>query len=220
MTATGALAVVEDQRFTRETTVELLRGRYGDRREIAGFVHVEGLLAADPARFAIVVLDLQLRDGGLQGRDAVAAVAQHTSVLVFSGLESGEALMRAREAGAMGYVSKDTSPEMLIDGVEAVLAGDTFVDPELLEKIGASGRKMLTPRQQDVLRLEALGCKLPQIAMALEPPLTEAGVRRHIERIVEIHPDCAKQADRVRLAIDLGLVTPWDTSQRYGTPQP
>ncbi len=92
----------------------------------------------------------------------------------------------------------------------------TFVDPALLARLGADARKRLTARQQDVLRWEALGLKLGQIALALDPPLTEAGVRRHIERIVELHPDCAKQADRVRLAIDLGLVTPWDVSQRYG----
>ena len=69
-----------------------------------------------------------------------------------------------------------------------------------------------------MLRLEALGCKVPQIAIAIDPPLTSAGVRRHIERIVEIHPDCAKQADRVRLAINLGLVTPWELSRRHANP--
>jgi two-component system response regulator DesR len=211
------LAVVEDVLFTLETTLNILTAHFGGTREVVGFSNVEELLAADPQRFGVVVLDLQLKEGGLQGRDAVAAVAQRTRVLVFSGLASGEALTRAQAAGAMGYVGKDTArAQTLIEAVEVVLGGGTFVDPNLQAKIGASARKQLTPRQQEVLRLEALGCKLPQIALALNPPLTEAGVRRHIERIVEIHPDCAKQADRVRLAVNLGLVTPWETSQRYG----
>jgi DNA-binding NarL/FixJ family response regulator len=214
------LAVVEDVLFTLETTLDILTAHFGGTREVVGFGTVEALLAADPQRFGVVVLDLQLKEGALQGRDAVAAVAQRTKVLVFSGLASGEALTRAEAAGAMGYVGKDTArAQTLIEAVEAVLGGGTFVDRNLQAKIGANARKQLSKRQQEVLRLEALGCKLAQIALALDPPLTEAGVRRHIERIVEIHPDCAKQADRVRLAVDLGLVTPWETSQRYG-PRP
>jgi two-component system, NarL family, response regulator DesR len=211
------LAVVEDQVFTRQTTIEIIQARFGPPHEVIGFATVEALLEAGAERFDLVVLDLQLRDGELEGRAAVEAVARHAKVLVFSGLASGEALQRAQAAGARGYVSKDTAEvEYLVHGIDAVLAGAHFVDPALLAQIGASARKQLTPRQQEVLRLEALGCKVPQIALALDPPLTSAGVRRHIERIVQIHPDCAKQADRVRLAIDLGLATPWEVSLRHG----
>lgn len=215
------LAVVEDQAFTRQTTIEIIQARFGPPSEVVGFATVEELLEDRAERFDLVVLDLQLREGGLEGRAAVEAVARHAKVLVFSGLASGEALERAQAAGAVGYVSKDTAEiETLINGIDTVLAGSHFVDPALLVRIGASARKQLTPRQQEVLRLEALGCKVPQIAIALEPPLTSAGVRRHIERIVEIHPDCAKQADRVRLAINLGLVTPWEVSLRRGARAP
>lgn len=215
------LAVVEDQVFTRQTTIEIIQAHVGSSGDVVGFATVEELLADGADRFDLVVLDLQLRGGGLEGRAAVEAVARYTRVLVFSGLASGEALERAQAAGAGGYVSKDTAEvETLIDGIETVLAGSNFVDPALLGRIGASARKQLTPRQQEVLRLEALGCKVPQIAIALDPPLTSAGVRRHIERIVEIHPDCAKQADRVRLAVSLGLVTPWEVSLRRGNPAP
>lgn len=211
------LALVEDQAFTRQTTIEILRRHYGPDAEVAGFPTVEELLEAGAERFDVVVLDLQLRGGDLEGPAAVAAVARCARVLVFSALASGEALERAQVAGARGYVSKDTADEhALIAGIDAVRSGSWFVDSELLARLGASARKQLTPRQQQVLRLEALGCKLPQIALALDPPLTAAGVRRHIERIVEIHPDCAKQADRVRLAIQLGLVSPFELSQRHG----
>jgi two-component system, NarL family, nitrate/nitrite response regulator NarL len=211
------LAVVEDQLFTREVTIKLLHVHYGDSSKVTGFATVEELLDWEDSEFDVVVLDLQLRGGSLEGSDAIHAAVRRGRVLVFSSLESGEALERAHAAGALGYVSKDTGGEQtLIDGVDAVLAGDSFVDPELLTRIGASARKQLTTRQQEVLRLEALGCNVSQIAPKLG--LSEAGVRRHIERIVEIHPDCAK-AERVRLAIELGLVTPWETSQRYPAPR-
>jgi len=215
------LAVVEDQAFTREVTVDRLRERYGSGADVVAFATVEELLAAPGGGFDVVVLDLQLRDGQLEGADAVREVAKRDKVLVFSGLASGEALERAQAAGACGYVSKDTAEvAVLLQAIDSVIAGDHFVDPGLLERVGAAARKQLTLRQQEVLRLEALGCKLRQIANALDPPLTEAGVRRHIERIVEIHPDCAKQADRVRLAMQLGLVSPWEVYARPGGPGP
>jgi DNA-binding NarL/FixJ family response regulator len=211
------LALVEDHVFTRQTTTDLLLRHYGQEAEVAGFATVEELFAAGVEQFELVILDLQLREGDLEGAAAVEAVARCAPVLVFSSLASGEALQRAQVAGACGYVSKDTADtRALIAGIDAVRRGSWFVDPQLMARLGASARKLLSPRQQEVLRLEALGCKLPQIALALDPPLTVAGVRRHIERIVEIHPDCAKQADRVRLAIQLGLVSPFELSQRYG----
>jgi DNA-binding NarL/FixJ family response regulator len=219
MAAGARLAVVEDQTFTRQVTLDLIRAHYGAGVEVEGFATVEDLLASDADRFDVVVLDLQLRFGALEGSAAVAEVAGHARVLVFSGLASGESLERAQAAGARGYVGKDTAEvETLIAAIDAVLAGEHFVDPALLAQVGAAARKQLTARQQEVLRLEALGCKLLQIARALDPPLTEAGVRRHIERIVEIHPDCAKQADRVRLAIQLGLVSPWEVYPRPAGP--
>jgi two-component system response regulator DesR len=203
--------VIDDDRYIRETTVELLRTRY-PTAAVVGFANVEEMLEAEDGLFDVVVLDLQLRGGGVEGPDAVRAATQYGQVLVLSSLMSGEALRRAHAAGARGYVSKNTPPVTVVEGVEAVLAGRSFVDPEMQAKLGAPARKLLTERQQEVLRLEALGCSVAQIALELN--LTEAGVRRHIERIVAIHPDRAK-ADRVRLAIELGLVTPWAISQRY-----
>jgi DNA-binding NarL/FixJ family response regulator len=131
-------------------------------------------------------------------------------VVVFSGQETAEAAQQARAAGALGYVSKDTSDwdEVLATAIGQVLRGQRFFDPELAARIGGAARRQLTLRQQEVLRLEALGRTIRQIARALD--LSEPGVRRHIERIVQIHPDCAKQADRVRLAMKLGLVSPWE----------
>jgi two-component system response regulator DesR len=208
------LAVIEDDRFVRETTIDILRSNYSTAA-VVGFANVEQMSEAEDGPFNVVVMDLQLRGGDVEGSDAVRASTQRGRVLVFSSLTSGEALRRAHTAGAQGYVSKDTSPVTLIEGVDTVLAGRPFVDPELQAKIGASERKLLTERQQEVLRLEALGCSVTQIALELD--LTEARVRRHIERIIEIYPDRAK-ADRVRLAIDLGLVTPWAISQRYPPP--
>jgi DNA-binding NarL/FixJ family response regulator len=207
------LALVEDEELTREVYAELLRSRYPVPVEVFGFATGEELLDGKDERFDLVLLDLQLRGGRLQGSAAVEAVARRYRVLVLSSLESGEALERAHKAGASGYVSKDTARmQTVIDGVRAVLAGGSYVDPDLLAKIGASGRKQLSARQQEVLRCEALGQSDKQIAaeLGLRPP----GVRRHIEAIIRIYPKRAK-SDRTRLAVELGLATPWEISRRF-----
>lgn len=203
------VAVVEDDQPTREVTVERLQARYGAAAALDGFASVEQMLAAE-REFDVVVLDLWLRGGGAENADAVRVVARISKVVVFSGQETAEAAQQARAAGALGYVSKDTSDwdEVLATAIGQVLQGQRFFDPELAARIGEAARRQLTLRQQEVLRLEALGRTIRQIARALD--LSEPGVRRHIERIVSIHPDCAKQADRVRLAMKLGLVSPWE----------
>jgi DNA-binding NarL/FixJ family response regulator len=134
---------------------------------VVGFANVEQMSEAEDGPFDVVVLDRQLRGGDVEGSDAVRASTSRGRVLVFSSLTSGDALQRAHTAGAQGYVSKDTSPITLIEGVDAVLAGRPFVDPEMQAKIGASERKLLTECQQEVLRLEALGCNVAQIALEL-----------------------------------------------------
>lgn len=203
------MAVVEDEALTREITVERLTALLGSAAAVEGFAAVEQMLAAGHV-FDVVVLDLQLRGSALENAEGVRAVANVTRVVVFSGMESAEAIQRARAAGALGFVGKETADAagMLMTAIEHALRGEPFLDPDLAARVGASARKQLTPRQQEVLRLEALGRTTQQIATVLD--LSVAGVRRHIEHIVETHPDCAKQADRVRLAVELGLVSPWE----------
>lgn len=219
MTSVIQVAVVEDEPLTREVTVERLRARYGPAAAVDAFASVEQMLAAGQD-FDVVVLDLWLRGGGAEMAEAVQAVARVSKVVVFSGRETAEAVQRAGAAGALGFVGKDSSDPAatLTTAIDCVLRGEHFLDPELMARIGAAPRRQLTSRQQEVLRLEALGRTMGQIARQLG--LSEAGVRRHIEHIVLIHPDCAKQADRVRLAVELGLVSPWEDYQRPRATEP
>lgn len=208
---TVRIDVVEDQQFTRDLEIERLRVSAGPDARVRGFASVEDLLAAgDPGD--VVVLDLGLNTGGIEGAAAIEMLTRSGQrVLVLSGSHSAEMIERAHAAGARGYIGKDTADIAdVVVAIGEVLAGRDYVDPKLLERVGAAARKKLTLRQQEVLRLEALGLNTGQIARALNPRLAEAGVKRHIEHIKEIYPECAKQTDRARLAIRLGLVTPWE----------
>jgi DNA-binding NarL/FixJ family response regulator len=213
--------LVEDQAFTRGLTVQRLAEIAGSSARVRGFASVEDLLeAGDPGE--VVVLDLQLEGGGIEGDAAIELLARGgLPVVVLSGLHSGEALARAQAAGARAYVGKDAGGiDDLVVAIAEVLAGRDHVDAKLLEGIRQQAHKTLTARQQEVLRLEAIGLKAAAIAQALEPRLTVPGVRRHLEAIVEVYPECAKQANRVRLAVALGLVTPWEVHGDRHRPPP
>jgi two-component system response regulator DesR len=203
--------IVEDQQFTLDLEVERLQAQAGPEALVRGFPSVEELIAANQA-VDVVVLDLGLNTGGVEGAAAIEILtARGCCVLVLSGSNSAEVIERAHAAGARGFLGKDTADiDDLVAGIAEVLAGGHYIDPKLLERVGASARKKLSLRQQEVLRLEALGLNVGQIARTVDPPLAEAGVKRHLERIKEIYPECTKQTERARLAIRLGLVTPWE----------
>jgi DNA-binding NarL/FixJ family response regulator len=215
-----SIALVEDQALVRGLAVEGLLEHFGRTRcAVGGFSCVEDLLATDRS-YDVVLLDLQLKGGGVEGNDAVRVLTERgLRVVVLSGLASWEAVEGATGAGAWGFVTKDIGD--IADVAAAVVdvhAGRRHLQPALLEKLIATGRRALTARQQQVLRLEALGLTIGQIARALDPPLKQAGVKRHIEKIVESYPQYRKQASRVQLAIWLGLVTPWEVYRRPGGP--
>jgi len=200
------LAIVEDIDFTRELTVERLQARFGAVASVEPFESVEQLVDS-AARFDLVVLDLSLDGQAIQHYPAVRLVAAMTKVVVFSDYRSKEAVDQARNAGALGYVSKNSAhaADSLAVAIRKALEGERFLDPDTAAKIEADQRRrMLNPRMCDVLRLEALGRTTRQIAR--EVGLSESGVRKNVDAIKGIYPEGDKQTERARLAVRLGLV--------------
>ncbi len=115
----------------------------------------------------LVVLDLSMPGIGgyetirrLLGRDA------HAKILVFSIHNERVFVTRALKAGAKGYITKNSSPEILVAAVKKIAEGGTFVEPELAQQLvmaGLSGNddsdgiQLLSPREFDVFCLLANG---------------------------------------------------------------
>jgi DNA-binding NarL/FixJ family response regulator len=134
----------------------------------------DGIQAAIEARRSKP--DCVLLDSGLSSRDGVSATRRikedvpECRVLVLAGEEDQEALIEALEAGASGYLTKESPLEELIDAVRAVYRGETLVPPRMLGGL-VSGlirrredqeealRRMsrLTRREREVLGLLARG---------------------------------------------------------------
>jgi DNA-binding NarL/FixJ family response regulator len=165
----------------------------------------------------VVILDITMP--GLSGIDAVGPVKKaspHTKVLMASQHEGQKFVQQALQAGADGYLSKDSDPTELGLAIDAIQRGDSFLSPKVAGGIMARavrGDSMpmsescaldeLTKREREVFQLLALGKANKEVAAMLS--LSVGTVKKHRENL-QRKLDCHSPADIARLAIREGLL--------------
>lgn len=132
--------------------------------------------------------DVALLDVEMPGLDGIAATAEvrraapATRVLIVTTFGRPGYLRRALQAGAAGFVVKDTPAAQLADAVRRVHAGLRVVDPTLATDSLVAGESPLTPRESDVLRAARDGSSVA--AMARRLSLSEGTVRNHLSAAI------------------------------------
>ncbi|GIG38947.1 response regulator [Cellulomonas phragmiteti] len=157
--------------------------------------------------------DLVLMDLRMPGTDGAAATARIVAepggvhVLVLTTYETDTDILRAVEAGATGYLLKDTPREQLVAGVRAAARGESALSPSVARRLvqqvrGDSGDR-LTPRERQVLAGVARG--LSNAAVGRELFITEATVKTHLLRaFAKLGVDDRTRA--VTVAIERGIL--------------
>lgn len=120
----------------------------------------------------LVVLDLNMP--GIGGLEVIARLkAEHAAlrILVLTMHDDAIHVTRALQAGAAGYVSKNASPDQILDAIRRVAAGRTYIEHEIAQELAllnvrtpAQLLKDLSRRELEILRLLGEGCSLAQIA--------------------------------------------------------
>jgi DNA-binding NarL/FixJ family response regulator len=212
-------AIVDDQAIVRAGLARILSpddgfevvAECGDGRQA-----VEELPALHP--------DVVLMDVRMPALDGIAATAQLSRlddplhVLVLTTFGEDEVLWGAIEAGAAGFVLKDSTAEDLIEATRAVAGGAAWFDhavaPRLLERYrrvvapaarDAARLDLLTDREHDVLRLMARGATNAEIGATLF--VAEATVKTHVGSIFS-KLGVRDRAAAIVFAYDHGVVTP------------
>jgi DNA-binding NarL/FixJ family response regulator len=216
------VALVDDQAIVRAGLARILSPADGfevlaecaDGREA-----VEELPALYPD---VVLMDIRMPVlDGIAATARLCAAEDPPLVLVLTTFGEDEVLWGAIEAGAAGFVLKDSSAEDLIAAVRAVAGGGAWLDPAVAPRVldhyrrlvapaarRAARLELLTDREHDVLRLIARGATNAEIAASLY--VAEATVKTHVGSIFS-KLGVRDRAAAIVFAYDHGVVTPGAT---------
>lgn len=178
----------------------------------------EGLQMARELKPDLALVDMSLPDqSGIQLTRELKNVSTKTRIMIITMHSKVDYIVKAFQAGATGYVVKESASERLIQGIETVLKGEYFMDssvshkvieklmefPEKEAKITDATYETLTSREQEIMVLLAQGLSTKQIAEKLFiSPKTVENHRSNILRKLNIH----STLELVRYAARLGII--------------
>lgn len=161
----------------------------------------EALALVERERPDVLLTDIEMP--GLTGLDVAGALAQRrsrTRVIILTTFARAGYLRRALDAGASGYLLKDSPAEELANAVRRVRAGGRVIDPELAREAWTE-RDPLSDRERQVLRLAADGATGARIAGLLG--LSEGTVRNYLsDAIAKL--GAANRVEAARIAREKG----------------
>lgn len=176
--------LAEDQEMIREALAALLS--FEDDIEVVAQVGRgdEVTPAALASKPDVALLDIEMP--GMDGLTAAAALSQAspgTKIVILTTFGRPGYLRRAMEAGASGFVVKDSPADRLARTIRQVLSGQRVIDPELAAAALSEGASPLTPRERDVLAASQDGATIAEIAAALY--LSEGTVRNYLSACIQ-----------------------------------
>ncbi|WP_378740599.1 response regulator [Nocardia brasiliensis] len=181
-----------------EPTIEIV----GEAADGSAAIELVERLAPD---VALLDLRMPVLDGVAATREIVGRST--TRVLILTTYDTDSDIERAVEAGAIGYLLKDTTREQLVEAVQAAALGRTVLAPRIAERLVARIRRpepiALTAREIDVLHAVADGLSNPEIGKRLT--IAEATVKTHLLRIFA-KLDVSDRTHAVVVAMNRGLL--------------
>ncbi len=210
------VVIADDQPMMRAGFKAVLEAT-GSIEVVAEAATGEEAVAAAEAHAPDVVL-MDIRMPGMDGIEATRRLPrQRVLILTTFGLD--EYIIDALRAGASGFLLKDAPTQEVVDAVRAVAAGDAVLAPsvtrQLLDQVGrrlpapvsrsADGLGELTEREQQVLRMLAVGLSNAEIAEALV--VSEPTVKTHVSNLLG-KLGLRDRVQAVIYAYESGLITP------------
>jgi DNA-binding NarL/FixJ family response regulator len=193
----GLIVRVCREHFPGETVREAADGKAG--RELCRQIRPD-----------IVLLDLDLPDGdGLDLLTDIREAAPHSKVIVITSHSDAYAIHRSLEAGVAAFVDKCSQPiEVVSEAISSVAAGRSYYSPVVtreknrLRDDPKAFTKLLSPREQDILRLLGEGLSNEQVATRVGvSPQTIHSYRRNIMVKLGIH----STPQLIRYAVETGF---------------
>lgn len=142
----------------------------------------EALERLATAVYDLVLLDLKLPgQSGLDALEALREAAPAAPIVVLSGEDDPRTIRGAIDRGAMGFIPKSSTQELLIQALRLVLAKGIYLPPAALDGMDAD-LPSLTPRQLEVLRCVIQGLPNKVIARVLD--ISDWTVKQHVSEVL------------------------------------
>ena len=188
------ILLAEDHKVVREGTRRLLESQ--EDFEVVGEASdgVEAVELAKKCKPEIIIMDVSMpRLNGIEATRQIKALYPNMAILVLTGYDNDEYVFALLEAGAAGYLLKESSGEELIDAIRQVMTGEPVLHPKIMKKVLNRLRspsedlpvqslgEVLSDREMEVLRLAAKGMSNMEIADSLT--LSVRTVQTHLRSI-------------------------------------
>ena len=138
----------------------------------------------------VIIMDINLPDGsGIEATKQLKQLIPRTQIMIFTIYEESEEIFRALEAGASGYLLKDTAPEELLLSIHDIHQGGVPMTGEVARKVIRSFHKtptkseLLTTREEEILDLLSQGYVSKEIASRLS--ISSETVKSHLKHIYD-----------------------------------
>lgn len=128
----------------------------------------------------VALIDIEMPH--LNGIDTIAKISDHCRCLVVTTFARPGYLKRALQAGASGFLAKDTPPEQLAEAIRRVHSGLRVIDPALAEASLFTADSPLTDREAEIARLSLQGADTGTIAGQLF--IAKGTVRNQVSSII------------------------------------
>jgi DNA-binding NarL/FixJ family response regulator len=152
----------------------------------------------------LVLMDIGMKDvNGIELTTSLLQRVPQLMVLMLSMYDSVEYAQRAMQAGARGYVLKDSPSSEILSALRTVAAGGTYLSPVIAQRLfrAPAPRNQMSTRELDILACLAQGQSSKQIARALDLSVrTVESHRQNIRRKLDLET----QADLIKYAVEHG----------------
>jgi NarL family two-component system response regulator LiaR len=220
MTETIRILIADDHAIVREGLRALISTK--PDMELVGEAAdgVEAVLKARSLQPDVILLDLVMpRKDGIEAIGEIKQENPEARILVLTSFAEDEKVFPAIQAGALGYLLKDSSPQELLKAIREVYRGESSLHPTIARKLIRElhrppgslppTEEPLTEREVEVLSLVARGLSNQEIADRLV--VSERTVRTHVSNILgKLH--LANRTQAALYAVREGLVSP-DTNK-------
>ena len=211
------ILIVDDHPYIREgLKITLLKKSIAKNISEAGTFE-EGYRKALTIHPELILMDISLHgNSGIELTKKIIKNIPETKIIIISMYSKTHYIVNALEAGARGYILKESEPEKVAECIKNVLNSEIYVDSHISGKVISSllpgsdkeiitgeSYELLTHREQEILRLLAEGLSTKEIAEELY--ISEKTVINHRTNIMS-KLSCNNMIELVKYAIHIGLI--------------